>query len=528
MTWRRWTAWAAFFLATLFAPTPAPASDPLAQATVVVYNSADVLSESLARYYAEKRDIPADHVVGLPCPVTEEITREQYDETLAGPLRRLFTDRGWWKLRGTPPASATENGIRFLALIRGIPLKISATSTPYPGDAPSGPEPIASRNEAAVDSELATLGLASTSISGAVRNPYFRSYTPVRDANIPPLMLVCRLDAPTGSEVRRMIDDSLAAEKAGVWGFAYIDMRNITEGGLAEGDTWLRGTAKQATESGIPVVADHGEKLFPPAYPMTHVAFYYGWYDYNVTGPFTRGDFRFERGAVAAHIHSFSASTLRDPRAGWAGPLVMAGAAATFGNVYEPYLGLTTQIDIFQERLQAGFTFAESAYMATNILSWMSTFIGDPLYRPFHIFQDFSTPLPKAAGEWLAYRNGALAWFKDSPQIGERRLREAAQTFQGGVIFEGLAALQAGSGKQTEALESSEQARRRYKDPADILRVVYREANLLTGMGRKSDGLDLLRRHIRQYPGHPAIAALEALRDELDPPPTPPPAEPAP
>src|SRR5207302_6965128 len=104
--------------------------------------------------------------------------------------------------------------------------------------------------------------------------------------------------------------------------------------------------------------------LFPEAYPMTDCALYYGWYAGTVAGPFTQPDFRFLPGAVAVHIHSFSANTLRDPNANWVGPLVAKGAAASLGNVYEPYLQLTSHLDIFNDRLLHGFTFAESAYMS--------------------------------------------------------------------------------------------------------------------------------------------------------------------
>jgi uncharacterized protein (TIGR03790 family) len=63
-----------------------------------------------------------------------------------------------------------------------------------------------------------------------------------------------------------------------------------------------------------PVVMDNGEGLFPSVYPMTHAAGYLGWYADHVTGPFLEPAFAFERGAVAVHIHSFSASSLRNPK----------------------------------------------------------------------------------------------------------------------------------------------------------------------------------------------------------------------
>jgi hypothetical protein len=59
-------------------------------ATLVVYNSSDPSSAALAAFYAKRRGIPPEHIVGLGCPASDEISRAQYDETIAEPLRRIF------------------------------------------------------------------------------------------------------------------------------------------------------------------------------------------------------------------------------------------------------------------------------------------------------------------------------------------------------------------------------------------------------------------------------------------------------
>ena len=43
---------------------------------------------------------------------------------------------------------------------------------------------------------------------------------------------------------------------------------------------------------------------------MRSAALYFGWYDWNVSGPFLNPRFRFRKGAVAMHLHSFSAEQL--------------------------------------------------------------------------------------------------------------------------------------------------------------------------------------------------------------------------
>ena len=113
------------------------------------------------------------------------------------------------------------------------------------------------------------------------------------------------------------------------------------------------------------------------------IILYFGWYTQNAQGPFIDKGFQFKRGAVAAHIHSYSASTLRTTLKHWSGPLLSRGACAVLGNVYEPFLQMSTHLDLFNARFLAGFTFAEAGWIATPVFSWMQVMIGDPLYQPF-------------------------------------------------------------------------------------------------------------------------------------------------
>ena len=166
--------------------------------------------------------------------MNEEITREQYDQTIAEPLRKIFSARGWWHAPDDPAMPVSDNQIRFVALMRGIPMKIANTSN-YPGDIFLGSQPELAPNEAAVDSELAILGLRTRKISGPLNNPYFKSFRPFMDAPLAPVMLVCRLDAPTVDIVQSMIDGAIEAEHGGLNGFAYIDLRGITTGALRRG-----------------------------------------------------------------------------------------------------------------------------------------------------------------------------------------------------------------------------------------------------------------------------------------------------
>src|SRR4030081_1522962 len=78
------------------------AEQPLAPSTIVVYNEAVPESVQLAKFYAQHRGTARDHLVGLTCSTEEEISREDYDGTIAGPLREIFKNRHWWTMRETP------------------------------------------------------------------------------------------------------------------------------------------------------------------------------------------------------------------------------------------------------------------------------------------------------------------------------------------------------------------------------------------------------------------------------------------
>jgi uncharacterized protein (TIGR03790 family) len=73
------------------------ATADLASTTIVIYNPDAADSANLARFYAAQRQIPNDHLVGLKCSPEEEISRREYDETTAEPLRKIFAERSWWR-----------------------------------------------------------------------------------------------------------------------------------------------------------------------------------------------------------------------------------------------------------------------------------------------------------------------------------------------------------------------------------------------------------------------------------------------
>lgn len=440
------------------------AQDRLAAATLVLFNSSDPDSVKLARHYATTRAIPSDQVVGFELPATEEFPRADFNRLLADPLKNKLVEKGWWTLKQSGEVVRTR--IRFLAIIRGVPLKISSDASIGPvSENAELPKAISSRNEASLDSELAALGLPDYRPAGLVPNPYFGRFTPILDEVMPAgLLLPSRLDAPTPEMVRSMIDDAIATEKEGLWGWAYVDGRDITSGGYFEGDNWMRNLVKILRERGVPTIFDNVPATFGENFPITDAAVYFGWYAGDINGPFLREKFRFRRGAVAVHLHSFSAASLRGMENHWSAPLIARGAAATLGNVYEPYLSFTANLDIFQDRLMAGLSLAEAGWMSQRALSWMGIVVGDPLYRPYEAWNLFSDPRGRQPNPFRLFRSITLA-SRSNILLAMLRIHEASRETGDSMFLEALGNAQMDAEHFAPALDSFRDALKLAKNP---------------------------------------------------------------
>ncbi len=363
---------------------------------VLIYNTKVPESKRIADYYAEKRQIPADQIFGYALTTNQDMSRKEFRDALQFPLAKALASKKLWRIgsRGVPATNnipehterkVMETKIRYAVLCYGVPLRIeSDPDLKEPGSEKLRPE--MRRDEAAVDSELALLPMIEQAVplSGPVRNPI---YGTTNGASVDPtngVLMVARLDAPTPDIVRGMIDRALEAETNGLWGRAYFDLRNITEPGFKLGDDWLRAAAELCKHLGYETIVDENPGTFPAGFPMSQIAWYAGWYDGDVSGPFLPDKVEFMPGAFAYHLHSYNAGTLHDLHHGWAGPLLAKGATITMGTVNEPYLTGTPEISIFTSRMIFyGFTFGEAAYASQPVLSWQATVVGDPLYRPF-------------------------------------------------------------------------------------------------------------------------------------------------
>jgi len=218
---------AAMLMAWLgFLPAMGRAEIPVGS-VALIYNSADAESRDLALFYQKARGIPAENLIGLDLPKSRDITRGQYEETLQNPLREIFDSRGWWKRAYDSDAGVTLpvlNRIKVLVTFRGVPLRIMPAPKPRPaeGEAPPPPpkDPVADRDEAAVDSELSMIGVEGVPPAGVMQNRYFKSELPLGEARLRFMVLTARIDAASKATCERMISDAIGIEKSGLWGRA--------------------------------------------------------------------------------------------------------------------------------------------------------------------------------------------------------------------------------------------------------------------------------------------------------------------
>ncbi len=449
----------------------------LASKTLVVYNINDPDSIELAQYYAARRKIPDSNLVPLKCNAeSEEISREEYDQTIAEPLREAFSANNWWVLSESryKQPTAIKNKIRYIAIIRGVPLKVRE-KTSYPDDQADPSTPYGVINGCSVDSEIAVLGKFSKQISGPLANPYFNNFDRFDAVELPEYMLVCRLDGPSPDDVKRMIDNSIRAERNGLWGWVFLDARGTDLPGYKVGDDWIKTAGTHFRKWGFPVFMDSTEPILPTGLPMPRTAVYFGWYNSDLAGAFAGNGVRFVPGAIACHIHSFSASTLRSRTIGWCGPLISVGADAVMGNVYEPYLTLTSDLSIFSERLLRGFTFAESAWASLRCMSWMSVAVGDPLYRPYANLND---PEVNFGGDFEAFRKSAV---KDIIDVSR------------GFTTEAWAQRKLAESDNESADYLFQQALKKYKEPDSLARVAWSYSEFLLKLGKKPSALGVLK-----------------------------------
>lgn len=333
---------------------------------LLIVNRNSPESLAIGEYYAARRGIPAANVCRLATTTEEEISREVYEEEIAGPVRGFLR------------SSRLGESVLYLVTTLGVPLKIRGRGGPT-GD------------QASLDSELTTLYLElhgqEVGRDGPIANPFFgqrdREFTHPRF----PLYLVTRLAAYSVEEVKAMIDRSLAAVNRGR---VVLDLSADND---APGNEWLR-------EAAARLPADRTLFDASPAVVerVRDVIGYASWGSNDASRKTRTPGFGWLPGAIATEYVSTNGRTFRRPPDNWnigswgdklrffagspqglTADLLEEGATGASGHVYEPFLRFTPQPQHLFPAYLAGRNLAESFYLSIAALSWQNIVLGDPL-----------------------------------------------------------------------------------------------------------------------------------------------------
>jgi len=342
----------------LFGQTP--------DSVLIVVNQSSALSRKIGEYYAERRRIPAANICRLSTSADEEISRADFDDRIAGPVKNY--------LRGH---NLTER-VLYIVTTAEVPLKIHG-SLGMTAEASS------------VDSELTLLYYDlhghSYPIPGGVGNPFFgKTRAAFRHPDFP-IYLVTRLAGFDFDDVKDMIDRSLDARNRGKF---VIDLKGSDK---TKGNAWLLQAAQQLPRDRV--VLDVSRTVL---YHESDVIAFASWGSNDPDRKERHLGFHWLPGAIMTEYVSTNGRTFARPPESWnlgawgdaratfggspqtlTADYIHDGVTGASGHVYEPYLEYTPRPNILLPAYYHGRNLAESYYLAIPLLSWMNIVVGDPL-----------------------------------------------------------------------------------------------------------------------------------------------------
>ncbi|MFZ4506531.1 MAG: TIGR03790 family protein [Fimbriimonas sp.] len=340
-------------------PVPAVASvnvqaTPTAEGrrVVVVVNSSVPDSVKIGRTYAEKRGVPKENICLVAVPDGEWMKRNDFEKVLLPAVRT--------HLQGL-------RNIDYIVITRGIAAKYGSMNF-------------------SVDAAIGAMDLNLPEITdpkelGKLTSPYYGKAEPFTKAKFG-FYLVTRLDGKSTEDALQLIENSLNA-KPEKGPFLFDEAPNRKSKGYGEMQQQLGEVAELLKPRGFRVVLDQTDAFVGSDEPL---AGYSSWgsndSSYNAA---TYRALKFKPGAIAETFVSTSARTFTPTDTGQSliTDLISSGVTGVKGYVQEPYLAAMARPTILFDRYTRGFNLAESFYMASPLLRWKDTIIGDPLCRPY-------------------------------------------------------------------------------------------------------------------------------------------------
>lgn len=324
---------------------------------LVVINDRSVASDSIGRYYAQRRAIDSSHVLRVSLPEADEVGELEFQSNLVSPVRAAI--------------AALPVRIDFILLTTGIPIRV------------------ARKNGYSVDALLAGMNLPIPPMVGLdsvwlgrYRNPYYNATGPF-DSDRYGMYLVTRLACHRLDDCRALVDRALRASPVrGPFFFDAAPPRPVTDGysatnvGLYRGAAWLQ-------RMGAIVEIDSAAAFIAPRAPvMGYVS--WGSNDSRFDSTAYRA-VRFLPGAIAETFVSTSARTFGPTVGGQSRiiDLIEQGVTGVKGYVSEPYTVALAEPTILFDRYLRGATLAEAFYAASRMVQWKDLVVGDPLCAPY-------------------------------------------------------------------------------------------------------------------------------------------------
>jgi uncharacterized protein (TIGR03790 family) len=334
---------------------------------LLVINRNSPVSRQVADYYRPRRAIPLANICAIDAPTDETIYWPVYISRIETPVADCLKKGG------------LVEKILYIVLTLGVPLRI---------DGRGGSLEVSEHSS--VDSDLALLYAklhgSQFQQAGAVNNPYFgKRDMPFRHPLVP-IYMVTRLAAWDLSEVKGMIDRSLATRNRGKF---VIDAGP----GVADGNNWLHTAAMLLPPDRV--VFDDTPAILRD---QQDVIGYASWGSNDAGRKSRWTGFHWLPGAIATEYVSSNARTLLRPPDNWnitsfqdrehffgdspqslSADYIHEGATGVSGNVYEPFLAGCVRPEYALPAYAQGRNLAESFYVALPFLSWQGVVLGDPL-----------------------------------------------------------------------------------------------------------------------------------------------------
>lgn len=408
---------------------PAPASEPDPgddpRSVLVIYRSncpdfnkngvGD--SEEIARYYAARRGVPRENLLGVKVPGNGDDIFDKYAAWNYGDFQASLIQPLRKKLRELGP-----DKILYIVTTFGMPIRvyIPGKDRALAADAAVS-NPFLTRDDGLNSKRFY---FAPDMTAGRYNRPRFaklRADWKGTDAMDNITYLVTRLDGLGVPSCEALVDGAIYAEHYNVDGYAYVDSRFGTYTD-AELEDWRKQPAyfDNATvdkgvaitrlffkEAGLKVRQQPENDVIGSAPDLKYTdgtsaatapraIAYAGWYNYVQY----HNAFDWMPGSVAMDFDSGSLFNPRQFMGSFGAMSLLYGASGAVGCFDEPYTTGHPRPDVLFYYYTHGYNFAEASWLSSPFQPFVNYAIGDPLMRPYGRKKENDTRLEPPVINW--------------------------------------------------------------------------------------------------------------------------------